>query len=1197
MVEKYLGNNLIKYVIGKLKASNEINLKEIVKDLHSIVDAAQTDYLGFLDVDVNVIGSFRKEYNISGANLELYTRGYALAKNFYISDAVTNFMDKKQTALWLKLCEEAKEKKDLQLFQIIEITAFILLIKSLITDKLDLDDTIDYFVFNNVVYCDVPTDKRMFEIVEQYANYKIGIVQKKVITIPKKNLNNDLAAELRKLLNELFEELEPYELSKEAKKTITEFVTFKYNRMHRGKQFPELLSTYYNLLICCNDDATAMDVTRIISSKFVKEKRYIRNIRQTFAANKWYPFLPKLFATDVDNYARESGSSVSSGLFVENGYNTIYECIEDPQIDSDAGTGALYEESKKKADAYQTFWANIAKYAKSNPATTLFLIVNDNVLRKTVKSKNEIYHRIFGHRIFINPMKDETVLECCLERFRNGLVPYTQEFEDAFIKYFNTIYSTADLKGQEFVTDVVNRVYSLHFRKSKYKASLDAECIPKYETALRTEDDLLGELNSLVGLESVKNTFIKLIKEQFVDNKRQTKDKTNQTQKEKSYHMLFMGNPGTGKTRAARMVANILFSAGVIKSNKLIDAKPSDFISQYQNCTANKTKNKLAEAYDGVLFIDEAYALCNGTHAAEDALAEIIKAMTEDSHRLVIIFAGYEEELERLDKQNVGFHGRIGYRLHFDDYELPELHEMFMLKCKSEGYEVEETALDVLDDCIMAKKANVHFANGRDIDRLFEEVKEALAIEQYDNLRTNPEASTKRVFAKNHFASLLPPKDELKIDDLIGLSKVKSAIDDFKVQVEYQRFLEARGNEDENDQFMHMLFVGNPGTGKTTVAKLLAQDLYTIGVLKNNRTLIVTQKDILKGYPSNSIAENVTSLVNKAKGGILFIDEAYFIAEMGDAGHTIIETLLPLMEERKKDTIIVFAGYENKMRSVFAMNPGLQSRIGYTFYFEDYTPAELTEMFENVMDSRGYIVAPAALKKVQKLMDYYSEADDFGNGRFVDKVISVTKKKRARREYNKHKFNDIIAKDIPEISEMIDVDVFGSKMYDPAKVSISEKMRIAIHELGHAVVAYELNPGVKFGAISISNKAKSMGRVAIENKPGNKTEKELLDFVKTSLGGRCAEREILGECSTGCASDIAKAKQIIKDMNELYAMFDFEDDIEKKVFRKSSEEVMEIVKKYRTFITDMTDELMAGNEFTGSEFKEKIKEYKSKIKK
>ena len=187
--------------------------------------------------------------------------------------------------------------------------------------------------------------------------------------------------------------------------------------------------------------------------------------------------------------------------------------------------------------------------------------------------------------------------------------------------------------------------------------------------------------------------------------------------------MVFLGNPGTGKTTVARMICNILYDLKYIKQNKLIEVTTKDLVGQYVGQTAPKTMDVVEKAMGGVLFIDEAYALKDkdgqNTYNGE-AIATLIKAMEDHRDDLVVIFAGYTKEMQDFLDSNSGIMSRIGYTLEFDDYTNEELKQIFELMVKKAGFELEEDALDELENIINDHRNDKNFGNARFIRNVFE---------------------------------------------------------------------------------------------------------------------------------------------------------------------------------------------------------------------------------------------------------------------------------------------------------------------------------------------------------------------------------------------------------------------------------------------------------------------------------------------
>lgn len=188
-------------------------------------------------------------------------------------------------------------------------------------------------------------------------------------------------------------------------------------------------------------------------------------------------------------------------------------------------------------------------------------------------------------------------------------------------------------------------------------------------------------------------------------------------------HMVFLGNPGTGKTTVARMISSILYNLKYIKQDKLIEVSSKDLVAEYVGQTAVKTMNVIEKAMGGILFIDEAYALAdkNGENTYNgECIATLIKAMEDYRDQLVVIFAGYTKEMQDFLDSNSGIISRIGYTLEFDDYTNDELIDIFKGMVKKSGFSLDEESIEVVNKLIDENRDTKNFGNARFIRNVFE---------------------------------------------------------------------------------------------------------------------------------------------------------------------------------------------------------------------------------------------------------------------------------------------------------------------------------------------------------------------------------------------------------------------------------------------------------------------------------------------
>lgn len=247
------------------------------------------------------------------------------------------------------------------------------------------------------------------------------------------------------------------------------------------------------------------------------------------------------------------------------------------------------------------------------------------------------------------------------------------------------------------------------------------------------------------------------------------------------------------------------------------------------------------------------------------------------------------------------------------------------------------------------------------------------------------------------FNNELPPLETSKttkeifeeLNNLVGLEKVKKSLYDLVDLISLKK--KTKDNLTIKNINLHMLFLGNPGTGKTTVARLLAGILYNLKYIRQNKLIEVSSKDLVAEYVGQT-APKTMEVINRAKGGILFIDEAYSLAVTNNNSYNAeaIATLIKAMEDYRDDLVVIFAGYTKEMNDFINSNSGISSRIGYTFIFEDYTTEELKQIFIGMIKSSGFTINDSALEKLEKIIEENKNEKNFGNARFVRNVYEKT---------------------------------------------------------------------------------------------------------------------------------------------------------------------------------------------------------------
>ena len=287
------------------------------------------------------------------------------------------------------------------------------------------------------------------------------------------------------------------------------------------------------------------------------------------------------------------------------------------------------------------------------------------------------------------------------------------QVQPKLIDYIATTYPKTDLTYSEYRDRLINKIL---FSKNDRITTKD---IPDYEKE-KTLDEIFKELNELVGLSKVKQVLNELVN--LIELK--DKSKGDLDIKSTNLHMVFLGNPGTGKTTVARLIAQILYNLKYIKQNKLIEVSSKDLVAEYVGQTGPKTMAIIEKAKGGVLFIDEAYTLASssgtGNSYNEEAIATLIQEMENNRDNLVVIFAGYTKEMQAFLNSNSGIVSRIGYTLEFEDYTEQELLEIFKLMLKKAGFKITEQALNKAEKLIKEAKMCVNFGNARFVRNMYE---------------------------------------------------------------------------------------------------------------------------------------------------------------------------------------------------------------------------------------------------------------------------------------------------------------------------------------------------------------------------------------------------------------------------------------------------------------------------------------------
>jgi len=578
-------------------------------------------------------------------------------------------------------------------------------------------------------------------------------------------------------------------------------------------------------------------------------------------------------------------------------------------------------------------------------------------------------------------------------------------FMDTLVASTSFTIGEKAIKGvPELITGGFNRLIQIEVEDSEQEHT-------------ETLEELLAKLDELIGLQSIK----KQIKDhlnylEFLKIRRTKGFKENE---KISLHSVFTGNPGTGKTTVVKMLGKIYKELGLLSKGHVYEVDRSVLVGEFIGQTAPRTKKAIEEARGGILFIDEAYALYREGEDKKDFGLEVIevliKEMSDGPGDIAIMFAGYPKEMETFINSNPGLKSRVSSFFHFPDYTPDELVEIAKYAANKKGLIISKDAMTIIRKVLVEAYRNRDetFGNARFAHSLIDTAKMnmGLRLVKNKNLKklTKKELSTiEKVDVEPMLINSTTKKINIEIDnellaeamaelnELIGLEKIKTDVNELAKLVRYYREI---GRDVLNAFSLHAVFTGNPGTGKTTVARIIGKIYKALGLLERGHVVETDREGLIAEFLGQT-AVKTKEMIDKAMGGVLFIDEAYGLTSNRNSyGSEAIEVILKNMEDHRGKFAVIVAGYPDNMDEFLKTNPGLMSRFDKTMHFRDFTVDELLDIVK-LMLSRHKLELDKQAEEYLKnyIAELHKNRDKyFGNAREMRKITEDVARKQNLR--------------------------------------------------------------------------------------------------------------------------------------------------------------------------------------------------------
>ena len=574
---------------------------------------------------------------------------------------------------------------------------------------------------------------------------------------------------------------------------------------------------------------------------------------------------------------------------------------------------------------------------------------------------------------------------------------------------------------------------------------------------------------------------------------------------EESLLVPFFKGPGTGKTTVAKLYGQILADLGLLSKGEVVYKCASDFVGDVLGSSEKITRAIIESAEGCVLVIDGAYALYSGGKgpngnndpyktAVIDTIVEQVQA--KPGADIAVVMLGYKAEMENmLAKVNPGLSRRFQLEnaFHFPDFDDGALIRIMMAKAREQEIGLSLAVAKRAVRTLAKARAKPNFGNAGAVDNILSQAISRMQV------RGDPGDLTIEDFA---YSGDEPDESTLEtlFDDLIGCREVRETMAELRHTIVFSK---AQGKAAGNSVSFNYLFLGSPGTGTTTVARRMGKMFEALGLLPGCDTKEAKASDLLTGFVGQA-GMDTRELLREARGGVLFIDEAYQLdptrggSFMTEAVDELVGALTE--EEFKGKLLVILAGYDKDMEQMLSGNPGLQSRFSERVHFHDFDANATAELLQMELERKGILLEIGDMNDLCRLAQRLVESKGFGNARDLVTWAGHVVKQVAKRYSEKMPKNISRRSTVPMSSSLEDISVALNLLLSSREVRFDGPQCASIDPSVHSLPT--MMDAAKVDAPPPPRMATEQRIEIVEDEKDNVNEQEISQNAFDGIDGR-----------------------------------------------------------------------------------------------